>query len=164
MITRRQAIACAAAIVAPTLRAAKSRIESLSVISQQTEFYHGWPTVGADSHGNLLVAYSRGREAHVCPFGRVEIIRSTDGGRTWSWPEIVLDTPIDDRDAGICCTPTGTLLVTTFTSLAYEPVLAHAKDWPPEKLERWRAVDRRTTAKQRQGLLERGCCARQTRA
>ena len=66
------------------------------------------------------MAYSGGREAHVCPYGRVELIRSRDDGRTWTFPEVVLDTPIDDRDAGIVETPSGALLVTTFTSLAYE--------------------------------------------
>src|SRR5579862_9234003 len=103
MISRRQAIACAAAAVVSPLRAGPTRkigglkIESVNVISQQPEFYHGWPTVGTDSHGNLLVVCSGGREAHICPFGRVEMIRSSDGGRTWSWPEVILDTPIDDR-------------------------------------------------------------------
>ena len=127
MISRRQVLACAAAAVVSPLRASpRPRIESVTVISQQPEFYHGWPTVGADSHGNLLVAYSGGREAHICPFGRVEVIRSSDGGRTWSWPEVILDTPIDDRDAGVCATKAGTLLVTTFTSLAYQPVLEDA--------------------------------------
>jgi sialidase-1 len=28
--------------------------------------------------GELFVTYSGGREAHVCPFGRVEIIRKAD--------------------------------------------------------------------------------------
>ena len=99
------------------------------------------------------MAYSGGRESHVCPFGRVELIRSSDGGRSWSYPEILLDTPIDDRDAGILSAPGGTLLVTTFTSLAYEASLAKAKDWPAAKLERWQAVQRRTSAEQRKQLL-----------
>jgi sialidase-1 len=154
MISRRQAIACTAAVVVSPLHAApRPRIESVTVISQQPEFYHGWPTVGADSHGNLLVAYSGGREAHVCPFGRVEAIRSSDGGQSWSWPEVILDTPIDDRDAGICTTKTGALLVTTFTSLAYQPVLDRANGWPEDRLERWKAVNRRTTANEREALL-----------
>lgn len=50
-------------------------------------------------------------------------------------------------------TPSGTLLVTTFTSLAYEPVLARAKNWPTERLARWRAVNRRMPEAQRKELL-----------
>jgi hypothetical protein len=148
-------IACtAAAVAAPLSAAPKAKIESVNVISQQPEFYHGWPTLGSDGRGSLLVAYSGGREAHVCPFGRVELIRSSDGGRTWSWPEVILDTPIDDRDAGVCATPSGAVLITTFTSLAYQAVLDRAKDWPQDRLERWQAVNRRTSAQQRKSLLD----------
>jgi sialidase-1 len=146
MLTRREFIPLTAA-------GALGARESIEIISQQSEFYHGWPTLVRLRSGGLIVAYSGGRETHVCPFGRVEIIRSADGGRTWSWPEVILDTPIDDRDAGVLETPVGTLLVTTFTSLAYEQVLARAKGWPTERLERWRAVDRRTSQSQRRGLL-----------
>ena len=64
-----------------------------------------------------------------------------------------MDSPIDDRDSGILETPKGTLLVTTFTSLAYEKVLAEAKGWDAEKLERWNAVNRATTAAERESLL-----------
>jgi hypothetical protein len=128
-------------------------VEGIVTISQQPEFYHGWPTLLRRSNGELLVACSGGREAHICPFGRVELIRSSDGGNTWSWPEVLLDTPIDDRDAGLCETAEGSLLATTFTSLAYQPILDRAADWPSAKLERWKAVNRRTTPEQRQALV-----------
>jgi sialidase-1 len=138
-MTRRIFLAAAAA-------AATARAETATVISVKPEFYHGWPTVVRTRSGELLVAYSGGREAHICPYGRVELIRSRDDGATWSWPEVLLDTPIDDRDAGIVETPSGALLVTTFTSLAYEATL--------EKHPGWAAVQRRTTAAQRQSLLD----------
>src|SRR5689334_17775773 len=150
MTTRRTFFPCAA-LAAAAVRAGEpaAKVQSISTISRQPEFYHGWPTLASRANGELLVTYSGGREAHVCPFGRVELIRSRDEGRTWSWPEVVLDTPIDDRDAGVLETPSGALLVTTFTSLAYQPLLDRAKDWPAEKLSRWQAVNRRTTEKQR---------------
>jgi sialidase-1 len=155
IVTRRDILSCAAAVVVrPVLAANPAAVESISIISQQPEFYHGWPTIAADRQGNLLVVCSGGREAHICPFGRVELIRSSDAGRTWSWPEVILDTPIDDRDAGICVTPSGTILVTTFTSLAYEPILNKAKDWPADRLARWHAANQRTTEKQRHYLLD----------
>jgi Neuraminidase (sialidase) len=151
MTSRRSFLAAATSLaLSPPPRA---KVQNIVTISQQPEFYHGWPTLLRRSNGELLVACSGGREAHICPFGRVELIRSSDGGQTWSWPEVILDTPIDDRDAGLCETGEGSLLITTFTSLAYEPVLAKATDWPAAKLERWRAVNRRTTAEQRQSLL-----------
>ena len=126
------------------------------VISHLAHRYHGWPTIAQRASGELLVVCSGGRESHVCPFGRVELMRSTDEGQTWSWPETVLDGPIDDRDAGVLETAKGSLLVTTFTSLAYEPILANAEskgDWVEEKLVRWQAAHNRINAKQRQNAL-----------
>ena len=51
-------------------------------------------------------------------------MRSDDGGVHWTWPQTLIDTAIDDRDAGVVETPKGSLLVTTFTSLAFD---AYAK-------------------------------------
>jgi hypothetical protein len=82
-------------------------------------------------------------------------MRSTDAGRSWSWPEVLMDSPVDDRDAGLCETGQGSVLVTTFTSLAYEPVLEKASGWRADRLSRWRAAHRRAAAEQRRGLL--GC-------
>ena len=131
----------------------RAEVEPATTISRRPEFYHGWPTVARRASGELIAVCSGGREAHVCPFGWVEMMRSRDGGGTWSWPQVLLDSPIDDRDAGGCETEKGTLLVTTFTSLAYEAVLARMP--AGERRDRWEAVQRRTTAAERQGLL--GC-------
>src|SRR6202043_3639762 len=146
IMTRRALLPCAAMAARLAKATPHARVKSLQVISQQPEFYHGWPTLARLHSGELLVTYSGGREAHVCPFGRVEIIRSSDNGRSWSWPETVLDTPIDDRDSGVCETPAGSLLVTTFTSLAYEDALKKAAGWDPQRLARWRAVNLRAPA------------------
>src|SRR5262249_30226227 len=131
----------------------RARVDSITTISQQPVYYHGWPTLALRKSGELVVAYSGGREAHVCPLGRVELTRSSDAGQTWSWPEVILDSPIDDRDAGVCETAAGTLLVTTFTSLAYQPLLDGAKDWPAGRLANWQAANRRASEKQRRALL-----------
>jgi hypothetical protein len=154
MTTRRRFFPTAALAVTAVRAAGPGvKVEAIATISRQPEFYHGWPTLALRGNGELLLAYSGGREAHICPFGRVELVRSRDEGRTWSWPEVVLDAPIDDRDAGVLETRAGSLLITTFTSLAYEGQLAKAERWPEDRLERWRAVNRRTTAQQRQKLL-----------
>lgn len=119
--------------------------------------YRGWPTLARKADGELLVVCSGGREEHVCPFGRVEMLTSRDDGATWTWPRVLLDGPIDDRDAGILVTARGTLIVTTFTSLAYEPMLAKATaeptTWPAERLARWQGVHSRLTAEERQREL-----------
>lgn len=139
-----------------THAAPMATLNDTRVISHLQHRYHGWPTLARRANGELLVVCSGGRETHVCPFGRVELSRSKDEGRTWSWPEVVMDGPIDDRDAGIVETMKGTLLVTTFTSLAYEPLLQKAEqagDWDEAKLTRWQAAHHRINAEQRQAAL-----------
>ncbi|MFW6169750.1 MAG: sialidase family protein [Planctomycetota bacterium] len=139
-----------------------AEIHEKKVISHLPNRYHGWPTVARRRNGQLLLVCSGGRESHVCPFGRVELMRSDDQGQTWSWPRVVMDGPIDDRDAGVLETAQGSLLITTFTSLAYESRLKQAEKmepgqadaWPEEKLERWRAAHHRVGAEQRQAALD----------
>lgn len=102
--------------------------------------YNGWPTVGLRANGHLIVVWSGGRESHVCPFGRVESMVSRDEGETWSWPRVLSDTALDDRDAGVLETPAGTLLVTTFISEAYNaPRLRQALKG--ERADTWRRFD-----------------------
>jgi hypothetical protein len=131
-------------------------VESIDTISFQPNLYGGWPTLTRRADDELLLVWSGGRESHVCPFGQVQSMRSSDGGRTWSFPRVLIDSAIDDRDAGILVTDKGTLLATTFTSLAYEPGLAKAEaasGWEPAKLKRWIAARDRLTAPQRQKQL-----------
>jgi photosystem II stability/assembly factor-like uncharacterized protein len=47
--------------------------------------------------------------------GRAEITRSTDGGKTWSRPTVLLDTPADDRAPNFCQLADGTILCSLFT-------------------------------------------------
>ena len=65
--------------------------------------YQGWPTVAKDENGALYAAASGHRLTHVCPFGKDLMYVSHDEGQTWSAPQIVNDTKLDDRDAGLVC-------------------------------------------------------------
>ena len=168
-ISRRRLLQRAAVLGAGTslgaawiVRAAAPRAEVLQtrVISQCARHYHGWPTLAQRKNGELLLVCSGGRQAHVCPFGQVELMQSRDGGATWTFPRVLLDGPIDDRDAGVVETAKGTLLATTFTSLAYEPILERAEKaigtataWPAEKLDAWRGVHARHDAATRKREL-----------
>jgi len=98
------------------------KIESLRSISA-TETWRGWPTIARLDHGELIVVCSGGRDAHVCPFGQVQAFRSSDQGATWSEPEILVNGPLDDRDAGLLLTSKGSLLVNWFTSVAWRHLL-----------------------------------------
>jgi len=78
--------------------------------------YFGWPSVARSGDGTLIVASSGLRTEHICPWGKTVINISHDGGKTWSWPRVINDSPIDDRDAGIVCLGGEKLLVSWFTS------------------------------------------------
>jgi hypothetical protein len=155
------AILAAAPMVSGARAAPKARILETTVISHQPDLYHGWPTLARRRSGDLLLACSGGREAHVCPFGRVELMVSHDAGKTWGWPRVLLDSAIDDRDSGVLETARGTILVTTFTSLAYESALLGAEKkkpgepgaWTPERLRAWQAAHGRLNADQRKSEL-----------
>ena len=138
---------------APDIEVTETKVISLD------DYYHGWPTVTRRANGELVCVWSGGRESHICPFGRVEMIVSHDDGNTWSFPQVILDGPSDDRDAGILETDKGTLLATTFTSLAYESILqkgeAKPESWDANRLAKWRAAHNRMSAEERQRHL--GC-------
>jgi hypothetical protein len=119
-------MSAAAWVGIPKRAHAAAKVIETKVISRQPQFYHGWPTVARRANGELWVTYSGGRESHVCPFGQVVAMTSRDDGATWTWPRVLLDGAIDDRDSGVIETAKGTLLVTTFTSLAYEDSLKKA--------------------------------------
>lgn len=136
------------------------KVESLRTISLQPQYYHGWPTVARRRNGDLVVTVSGGREGHICPFGRVDMMVSHNRGETWQWPQTILDGPSDDRDSGVLETAKGTLLVTTFTSLAYEPILKKAESlkgqegaWPEARLTSWQLAHNRLTDEQRKAHL-----------
>lgn len=163
-LTRRVWLAAATAATAtftlPGMRlgAAPPAAEILEtkVITPPGWSYAGWSTVCRRANGQLVVTWSGNRQAHVCPFGQVQMMTSDDEGASWSWPRTLLDGPIDDRDSGVLETSKGTLLATTFTSLAYEEPLAKAnreKSWPAEKLAAWNAVNARLPADARRKEL-----------
>ncbi|MEP6670011.1 MAG: exo-alpha-sialidase [Chthoniobacter sp.] len=156
-------LATAAAVLGTRSRAEstpRAVVEEVRTISLQPQYYHGWPTVTRRRNGDLVLVVSGGREGHICPFGRVEMMVSHDQGATWNWPQTILDSPSDDRDAGVLETARGTLLATTFTSLAYERSLLDAEKkkgqpgaWPEERLQRWQAAYTRLNAEERKANL-----------
>lgn len=109
-------------------------IES-QVICRQPGRYIGWPTIARADDGELFVVFSGDRDAHVDPFGKTCFMRSSDHGATWSDAVVINDTPLDDRDAGICVAPDGSLVVSWFTS-HYDDYLAMQQYCAGEE-ERW---------------------------
>ena len=116
-------LAASTVLLAPRRGGAAPAIEVIDtkIISPQTNYYHGWPTLTRLEKGDLMVVWSGRREEHVCPFGTVEMMQSRDNGETWTYPRTIHDGPIDDRDCGILETANGNLIVTSFSSLAFLP-------------------------------------------
>ncbi|HPA03984.1 MAG TPA: sialidase family protein, partial [Candidatus Hydrogenedentes bacterium] len=119
------AILSAAAFAAPGEIDAFRDQPAASILSSATiwgpaDIYIGWPTIAKTREGELLAVFSGDRDAHVCPWGKTQLVRSRDNGATWTAPETINNTPLDDRDAGILQTRAGTLVVSWFTSLAFE--------------------------------------------
>ena len=83
-LTRRKILKCGGALAAGlgsvaaprAIAAPKASVESTKIITSRPHLYHGWPTLARRGNGELLVVCSGGRESHVCPFGRVELMRS----------------------------------------------------------------------------------------
>ena len=42
--------------------------------------------------GELIIAFSGGRDSHTCPWDKTQM-RSSDEGKTWSDPVVVRNTP-----------------------------------------------------------------------
>ncbi|MFP3897235.1 MAG: sialidase family protein, partial [Anaerolineales bacterium] len=119
-------------------------IISSQVICKQPGRYIGWSTIGRMPDGELLATFSGDRDAHVCPLGKTFLVRSEDDGQTWSDPELINDTPLDDRDAGICVCDDGTVVISWFTSHYEEETYMQ---WAPEGEEsRWRKKIRSVSA------------------
>ena len=169
MLTPRLLLALALLPIFARAEAPSAQIIETKIISPQLDLYHGWPTVVRRQNGELWLTWSGGRESHVCPFGQVCAMTSRDEGKTWTFPRVLLDSATDDRDSGVLETAKGTLLATTFTSLAYEDSFKKAtmmaehtdKGWvsktmPPERYARWKAAHERLNDEERKAALDAG--------
>ena len=78
--------------------------------------YFAWPSVARLQNGKLAMVCSGYRFAHACPFGKAVISYSEDEGNSWTRPAPVIDTPLDDRDAGITPFGDSSVMVTSFNN------------------------------------------------
>jgi len=97
-----------------------SREQSVRVPTERVEIcreqgrHFAFPGVAELLNGDLVVVCREG-VAHVCPFGRIVLIRSRDGGRTWDPREVVYETISDERDPAGLVLPDRSLAVSCNT-------------------------------------------------
>lgn len=78
--------------------------------------YFAWPSVAKLQNGKIAVACSGFRLEHICPFGKACIALSEDNSNTYSAPYPVIDTVLDDRDAGVVPFGENGVIVTSFNN------------------------------------------------
>ena len=133
----------------PSIASGASMVHS--IICKEPGRYIGWPTVARRADGELLVVFSGDRDQHVCPYGKTQLVRSRDSGKTWSKPETINETVLDDRDAGILVCQSGVIIMSWFTSLAFETMDCR-KMYGDEVVDAWQPYVARITPEQRQTL------------
>ena len=67
-----------------------------------------------------LLAVIRGGGAHVDVRGRLDLIRSTDQGKTWSAPSTVIDEEFDDRNPALGQASDGTVVLAYAVAKNYD--------------------------------------------
>ena len=117
----------------------EANIQWSRVICRQDGNYLGWPTIASCSNGELLVVFSGDREEHACPYGKTHMIRSSDQGLSWSKPEIINNSPLDDRDAGLSVLESGTMIVSWFTAPWGAAIkgASEQKLYPEKQIDAW---------------------------
>ena len=78
--------------------------------------YFAWPSICRLKNGRIAVTASGFRLEHICPFGKAVIAFSEDECGSFSLPAPVIDTPLDDRDSGVCAFGESSLIVTSFNN------------------------------------------------
>ena len=123
----------------------------VKILSEQTLYdlpgkFAAWPSLARTASGELLVVFSGDRKHHVDPYGKILLMRSIDNGETWSGPEVINDSPFDDRDPGIVVCPDGSWLVSLFTSNMFATWPEAVDYYGEEEVARWQPYIDRLTA------------------
>jgi hypothetical protein len=90
--------------------------------TRETLVYHDggqFPVLAALPDGSI-VGVLRGGAGHVGLAGRIEIVRSRDGGRSWTPSEIIADSERDDRNPALGVSQRGTLVLAYHRQGSYD--------------------------------------------
>ena len=105
------------------------------VEDQDDTTYCMFPAIIQCADQELLLTYYRGT-GHITPVtpetprsGRVKLIRSRDGGKSWSSPTVVFDTENDDRETALTRINDGSIYLTINTQPIERPVPDETRCW-----------------------------------
>lgn len=112
-------------------------VRSLSHTREVVAYADGglFPVLVAASDGSL-VAVARGGAGHLGRQGRIDVIRSRDGGLTWTPPAVVADSDTDDRNPALGVSARGTLVLAYCQVYSYDaqgryvPREGMTSEWP----------------------------------
>ena len=95
----------------------------------------GYFPVLINPQGEEILAVLRGGAGHVGITGRLDAVRSLDGGKTWESPIVIVDTEVDDRNPAVGQAPDGTVV------LAYHAQGSYNEDgsWSRDGGVKWEA-------------------------
>ncbi len=87
-------------------------VRALPGTRETTAYYGGglFPVLALAANGDVVAAL-RGGAGHLGREARLEIVRSSDSGLTWSPPHLLTDSEDDDRDAAFGVSSQGTLVL-----------------------------------------------------
>lgn len=85
--------------------------------------YAAFPDIGRAANGDLFCVFYSGYGHVATPNatwprgGRIQAVRSRDQGRSWSAPEVIVDTDHDDRDPHLAVLRDGSLVCSWFAAV-----------------------------------------------
>ena len=132
MITRRSFLkrsaqaALASTWLSPRSPAAEARgIKSRPDVVIYRGTYPGWPWIARSADGTLWCVFREGTVHDFSAEGKALWTKSTDGGKSWSMAQTIVDEPgVDDRNVAITVLPKEELLVVYNTYTAQRESLA----------------------------------------
>jgi sialidase-1 len=127
-------------------------VEQVRIYAAPSE-YCAWPSLARTKEGDLIVLFAKSEE-HLGPDGSILLSRSTDGGKSWLHPVVIMDTPIDDRESGMTTLRDGRIVghfwSTFHTGESYAGL--QPGSYGSDILSRWTAVVRRPEYRRAEGL------------
>jgi len=88
----------------------------------------GYFPVLINPHNEEILVVMRAGAGHVGIMGRLDAVRSLDGGRTWSAPTVIVDSEVDDRNPALGQAPDGTVVLAYHAQGSYNEDGSWASD------------------------------------